>query len=171
MSRRTPNVVAERGVAYSMLLVVVVLGALAALAAAESDCRFVFTAASGGSTADGVALGEVVLFGADGGHPLSILLAENPGGAQRPWENAGHAVDGTSGTKWLDLGVLTVHNSTLSTGPFFVLANASYLELTLFPGQKAIAGYQMYTANDAPMRDPTAWDFQVRTLTLSLTLT
>lgn len=131
--------------------------ALAALArAAANEYRLVFTQVDIQSTqaSPTVSLSEVQLLGVDG-EKLSLVRVENPGGtSQRPSENADRAIDGDLTTKWLDM-------SFLSPPPGLEgLSAGSILLFTLSNPSEVAVGYRLYTAPDAPHRDPISWIFQ-----------
>eukprot|EP00966_Prymnesium_polylepis_P162674 3759559-Prymnesium_polylepis.1 len=152
----------SRSAAFATLLCAGLAAAqLAAPQAAEASqgprYRFVFTRVDGHPDSDAVALGEVELLGVDG-QQLTIFSITNPGGAHKVAENAERAVDGTAATKWID-------TNYLEPAPGLLAANTSILQLTLAHPTDVAVGYRLYTANDAPPRDPVAWRFERRSPT------
>ena len=117
-----------------------------------SSYRFVFTKVDGRRHSDSVALGEVELLGASGG-PLHIYSIANPGGAHKVTQNAERAIDGTPMTKWID-------SNYEIPAPGLAEYNTSILQFTLANQAQEVVGYRLYTANDAPLRDPVSWRFE-----------
>jgi hypothetical protein len=68
--------------------------------------------------------------------------AENPGGFCPDHEGPENAVDGNINTKFLDFNIKSHGKSIL---------------LFTFPNAQMIDEYEIFTANDAPGRDPTSW--------------
>ena len=118
--------------------------------------RFVFLAARDLPVAsDGIALSEVEFLD-EHGSDVAMLTATNPGGVYLPREGPAHAIDGSIENKWLDLSVDHSNASASST----VLE--SVLELIAEAEPADVAGYRLFTAPDAPKRDPITWRLEAR---------
>uniref|UniRef100_A0A7S4BHN9 F5/8 type C domain-containing protein n=2 Tax=Chrysotila carterae TaxID=13221 RepID=A0A7S4BHN9_CHRCT len=107
--------------------------------------RFVFDAVN--PRGEEVQLSEIQLIGASGS-TLSPIIALNPGGESPYLQGPARAVDGSLGTKWLDMR--------------FGVNGESVLELGL-GSEHAISGYRFFTSNDNPKRDPIGWRFEAAT--------
>ena len=131
--------------------------------------RFNFTAVRGGSSYP-LSLQELRLYSPDGLIPSDgITQATNPGGSSPATQTPSKVVDGDvsgceprvkcdvhggASNKWLDFNIMEpcINDCTrpASRGPY------SELEIML-DAQAVLTGYELITANDAQMRDPTAW--------------
>jgi len=100
-------------------------------------CRLTITASNGGPM---LQLGDMDLVDKSG------VLVPIAGAAAAcyspPGEGASFAVDGTPSTKWLCLQ-----------------QNTGTLEISL-AGPTMLNSYELYTANDAPLRDPVSWQLE-----------
>lgn len=107
--------------------------------------RFVFSGVR--SAGKPLQLQEIVLRSSSG----ALLLPQavtNPLGSSPPSQQVVDLFDQNleaPSSKWLDLN--------------FPLALNSTVEIILRPGSPAPASYELFTANDNPGRDPTAWEF------------
>ena len=107
--------------------------------------RFIFTAvAEHPGRADGLAISELELLSNDG--TIAVAAVTNPGGHSVWSEGPEYATDGKTSTKFCDLN--------------FNIHHRSILTLTV-PVAATLEGYRIYTASDAPKRDPTAWRVEV----------
>ena len=112
--------------------------------------RFIFLATRDVPVAsDGIALSEVELLN-DAGSTITMLAASSPGGVFLPRENPACAIDASLDTKWLDLAFDDI------SGTFAVL------ELVAAAEPADVAGYRLYSAPDAPKRDPVTWRLEAR---------
>lgn len=91
-----------------------------------------------------------------GGLPLTVARATSPTSDSSPKnEGPSAAIDGLPWSKWLD--------------PTFRAVGQSELYL-YFNSAQVVAGYRLWTSQDAPKRDPTDWRFEAQLADGSWTL-
>eukprot|EP00966_Prymnesium_polylepis_P025657 591453-Prymnesium_polylepis.1 len=106
-----------------------------------SACRLVITASRGGGTA--LQLADINLRNQQG-IQIAISSASTACPVYMSSESAQQAVDDNTATKW-----------------FCGQATAT-LEMAL-ASPSSVAGYELFTANDSPERDPVSWRFECST--------
>lgn len=95
---------------------------------------------------DCMQFGELTMFDMNGDViPVDVGSSVNPNGDNPPNEGPGGAVDGTLSLKFLDRNFISNGKSEL----IFAVAGEPVM----------IRGYEFFTANDSPSRDPIEWRF------------
>ena len=80
--------------------------------------------------------------------PDASVSSTNPGGRNPVGEEPKNLVDGSVLKKWLDFNIISGSSITQS----IILIDLSV--------QKSVTGYNWYTANDVPQRDPISWKLE-----------
>ena len=110
-----------------------------------------------GPDADAVQLSELKLLdgAADVTRPYARLDFDTTGAVSGKIypanESPAKLVDGNTSTKWLDFRILSSHPESDH--------DKAWLRID-YPSLRQITGYSWYTANDFPVRDPSAWRLQ-----------